>query len=132
MVFLTDKAAYRIRKRLEAESRPNGVLRLRVEAGGCAGMSYAFLFEDAAAPGDVVCEKGGARLVVDRASHFFVRGATVEWFTSLMRSEFRVINPNATESCQCGLSFEAPGAMPVSEDARNCDTRRPLSTLTGT
>lgn len=107
MVKLTPKAAERVRATLAREGRPGGCLRLRVSAGGCSGMSYAFEFVDAPQPGDTVSEQDGARLAVDPKAFLFVNGSEVDWHQTLMESGFRVRNPNAVHTCNCGTSFSA-------------------------
>lgn len=107
MVQLTPKAAERVRATLSREGRPGGCLRLRVAAGGCSGMSYAFEFADAPQAGDTVSERDGARLAVDPKAFLFVNGSEVDWHQTLMESGFRVRNPNAVHTCNCGTSFSA-------------------------
>lgn len=103
MVALTPKAAAQVKARLAG--KPGGVLRLKVAAGGCSGMSYEFAFADAPEAADKVFETDGARLAVDPKALFFVNGSVVDWHQSLMESAFKVKNPNATASCSCGTSF---------------------------
>ncbi len=54
-----------------------------------------------------VFERQGTKLVVDNISYDFVKGATVDFSTDLLRSSFQVAsNPQAVGSCGCGSSFE--------------------------
>jgi iron-sulfur cluster assembly protein len=103
MVTLTPKAAAQVKSRLTGKA--GGVLRLKVAAGGCSGMSYEFAIQDAPEPGDKVFETDGAKLAVDPKALFFVKGSVVDWHQTLMESAFKVTNPNATASCSCGTSF---------------------------
>lgn len=53
-------------------------------------------------------ERDGATVVMDDVSFEFLKGATVDFESDLMRSAFVVqTNPNAASSCGCGSSFVA-------------------------
>ena len=54
---------------------------------------------------DVIIERDGAKLVVDKTSLDLLKGSEVDYGESLMEAGFKVINPNATSSCGCGSSF---------------------------
>ena len=104
MITLTERAA----KKIQAMATKKGlqpVLRVKVGAGGCSGMSYAFVVSDEIAAGDLVHEAFGAKTVVDPKADFFIGGSQVDYEESLMKSGFTVKNPQATSSCSCGKSF---------------------------
>jgi iron-sulfur cluster assembly accessory protein len=105
MVTLTPKAAAQVKARLAKENKPAGCLRLRVTPGGCSGLNYEFAFLDQPPTGDEVSETDGARLAVEPLSLFYLNGAVVDYFSSMMRSGFEVKNPNAASTCNCGTSF---------------------------
>jgi len=103
---LTQSAARRINKVVADEKNPALMVRLEVLGGGCSGYQYKFGFDtrfDAAE--DVLIERDGARLVVDKASLDLLKGSEVDFGESLMEAGFQVKNPNATSSCGCGSSF---------------------------
>lgn len=130
---VTDAAADRLRE-LQGEEGKRVYLRLTVEGGGCSGFHYEFsVEEEGPKPGDQVFEAGDAAVVADDVSMEFLRGATVDFESDLMRSAFVVSgpfclilkvfnashmfdssfltqvhdNPNADSSCGCGSSFAA-------------------------
>ena len=104
MVTMTERAAKKI-KDLAGKRGQAPVLRVKVGAGGCSGMSYEFLVSDALNADDVVFEGHGAKAVVDPRSDFFIGGSQVDYVESLMQSGFVVQNPQATSTCSCGKSF---------------------------
>ncbi|MDE2511090.1 MAG: iron-sulfur cluster assembly accessory protein [Elusimicrobia bacterium] len=104
MITLTENAAKKIKALAEKKGQAP-VLRVKVGAGGCSGMSYEFVVSDALNPDDAVFEAFGAKTVVDPKADFFIGGSVVDYAESLMSSGFVVKNPQAVSSCSCGKSF---------------------------
>lgn len=105
MVTLTPKAAEKVKKLAQEQGKSEPILRVKVGAGGCSGMSYEFVLEDGTKPGDLVSETAGAKAVVDPRSDFFCGGSEVDYHETLMESKFKIQNPLAKSSCSCGTSF---------------------------
>lgn len=103
-VIVTDSAARRILEIL-ADEAPGSVLRVSVEGGGCSGFQYRFDVTADEQPDDLVIEKGGVKVVVDKTSLDFLSGARIDFVDDLMGASFRVDNPQASSSCGCGTSF---------------------------
>ena len=109
MIEATAEAAAELRQLLVEKGAPGGTgLRLMVERGGCAGLSYAMAL-GVAGEGDEVVERDGVCFIVDAASAGYLSGSRVDYEHSLNDSGFKIHNPNAVRSCGCGTSFEAPG-----------------------
>jgi len=103
---MTEAAAARIAEILkEADPRDHRFFRVMIEGGGCMGFQYMMDVDDAPMEGDVVIEKGDAKLVVDGFSAAFLNGAELDWVEDLAGARFEVRNPNAASSCGCGTSF---------------------------
>uniref|UniRef100_A0A5S6QZH0 Iron-sulfur cluster assembly 2 homolog, mitochondrial n=1 Tax=Trichuris muris TaxID=70415 RepID=A0A5S6QZH0_TRIMR len=104
---ITEKCAERLRRIASA----NELLRILVDSGGCAGFEYKFdLVNEVNRDEDVVFERNGARVVVDKLSLQFLNGSTVDYQEELIRSSFRIIeNPIAERGCSCGTSFALKG-----------------------
>ncbi|KAL1790538.1 iron-sulfur cluster assembly 2-like, mitochondrial [Sigmodon hispidus] len=101
-IRLTDSCVQRLLEITEGSE----FLRLQVEGGGCSGFQYKFSLDTVINPDDRVFEQGGARVVVDRDSLAFVKGAQVDFCQELIRSSFQVLNnPQAQQGCSCGSSF---------------------------
>jgi len=103
----TPNALRQLRELLAAEApgEPKP-LRVYVESGGCSGMKYGMLF-DAHREGDSVFAQDGMSVVVDAQSAPFLQGSVLDFEDSLTGGGFKVLNPNARQSCGCGKSFEA-------------------------
>ena len=103
-LIITRAAGSRIE---EVVGSMGGMLRLTVEGGGCNGFTTQFEV-DTAVPSedDVVIERFGSRVVIDEVSLDLVRGSTIDYEETMIRSSFVVTNnPNAVASCGCGVSF---------------------------
>lgn len=107
IVTLTPRAAAEVRAMQENQPEHAGrPLRLYVEQGGCSGMQYGMVFDEAR-DGDAEAEFDGARVVVDPDSAPFLRGTEVDFSDALTGGGFKLRNPQARSSCGCGRSFEA-------------------------
>ena len=106
MITFTDKGAEKVQEFLStqnADMKTSG-LRVGVRGGGCSGFQYALSF-DIERDGDEIFEDHGLRLLVDRPSLPYVRGAVVDYVDGLQGAGFKVDNPNVTAACGCGSSF---------------------------
>lgn len=100
---VTDRAIARLAEiaRTTGEAKP---LRVAVLGGGCSGFQYDIRLDDPA-PDDLVLEREGQRVLVDRVSLPFLAGAVIDFSDALIGARFVIDNPNATASCGCGTSF---------------------------
>lgn len=103
---LSIAAARRINQIVVADTGGAVGVRLEILGGGCSGFQYKFGFATAIDPvEDIVIERDGARLVVDRTSLALMDGGEVDYAEGLMEAGFKVNNPKAASSCGCGSSF---------------------------
>lgn len=104
---LTGNAIQQIRTMWDENPEDQGKpMRVYVEQGGCSGMQYGLVFDEAR-EGDVKQEFDGITVVVDSVSAGYLSGTTVDYSDDLMSGGFKLMNPNARQSCGCGRSFEA-------------------------
>lgn len=80
-------------------------LRLFVQQGGCAGLSYGMRFDDEPEPDDTITEYHGLRVFVDPASLNYIDGSHLDYEGGLQGEGFHVDNPNVVSECGCGESF---------------------------
>ena len=105
LLNVTDKARGQL-KALEVTT--SNFLRLWVGEGGCSGMSYQAVIDNAATPLDVILyQDDEIKIVSDAASRSYLEGITIDYEDDLVKSGFRFINPNAVKTCGCGGSFQA-------------------------
>lgn len=103
-VTVTARAAERINEIMSGEEIARA-LRVSVEGGGCSGFQYKFDLIPEAGPDDIVLERAGAKVVIDKVSLPYLAGSEIDFVDDLIGSAFRINNPQATASCGCGTSF---------------------------
>lgn len=108
LIEVTDMAAERIRDLLEKEDKVESHgLRLKVVGGGCSGLRYELAFDDEIGEEDTELDQGGVRVIVDDKSALYLVGTTLDFVDTLQESGFKMLNPNAKNTCGCGESFGA-------------------------
>ena len=80
-------------------------LRLFVQQGGCAGLSYGLRFDVKPEEDDAVTEHHGLRVFVDPSSQKYIDGSILDFEGGLQGKGFDVENPNVESECGCGESF---------------------------
>lgn len=105
-IELTEAAARAIVARAEKEGVPGAPMRVRIQGGGCSGVTYRMTYEpDGPAENDYVKTAHGATVVIDARSIVYLKGSTLDYKTELMSQRFVWTNPNAKSACGCGESF---------------------------
>jgi len=112
VISLSSAAAERVRGLLAKAATPQTGLRVSLEKGGCAGMSYKM---ELAEPqkGDDVIDVDGARVIVDGAAVLYLLGARMDVKVDRFSSTFVFENPNETSACGCGESVALTAADPA-------------------
>ncbi len=105
LLSISEKAAIKVKQIAEKQGKPGASLRIQVVGGGCSGLSYQFGFSDTTDPKDKTFEQHGIKVAVDPRTLLYIAGSELDYEQTLMKSGFKVKNPNATVSCSCGESF---------------------------
>jgi iron-sulfur cluster insertion protein len=106
-LYLSTKAAEKVREIRQAEGLGEQGLRVRVIGGGCSGFSYDLFFEDEISDLDQKFESHGISMYVDMMSFQYLEGVEIDYVESLHGAGFKFSNPNAKSTCGCGSSFSA-------------------------
>ena len=99
-IKFTERAKNQIKK-ITDDSSGKKFFRISVKGGGCSGFKYSFTFDEQTNEKDIFFD----RAVIDKVSLDIIRGSTIDFKIEMIGESFVIINPNATASCGCGLSF---------------------------
>jgi iron-sulfur cluster assembly protein len=106
-IEVTPAARDQVLKIMDRQQKPGAALRLYVQGGGCSGLTYGMTFDRQESGDEVAFRDGALTVVVDRASAPLLDGLKVDFLLGLEQSGFKIVNPNAKETCSCGKSFSA-------------------------
>ena len=106
ILTLTPRAAAEVKDILTKPENAGKNFRVYVEQGGCSGMQYGMVFDEQR-DGDFASEQESVTVLVDAISAQYLRGTVVDFSDALTGGGFKILNPNAKESCGCGKSFNA-------------------------
>jgi len=106
-IVVAENAAAQALDLMDGEGLDSDVagLRLFVQQGGCAGLSYGMRFDHEPEDDDTVYEHHGLRVFVDPSSMRYIEGSRLDYETGLQGAGFEVENPNVVSECGCGESF---------------------------
>tara|TARA_X000001036_G_scaffold300315_1_gene279417 strand:+ start:77 stop:394 length:318 start_codon:yes stop_codon:yes gene_type:complete len=99
-IEFTDRAKKQIEK-IISEDRLKNFFRISVKGGGCSGFKYNFSFDSKVDKKDIIFGKA----VIDEDSLDIISGSTVDFKKEMIGESFVIVNPKASSSCGCGLSF---------------------------
>jgi iron-sulfur cluster assembly protein len=104
LVTVTDKALTKLK---ELDVSGENFLRISIIPGGCSGMTYQALIDNASTPFDkILYDNDGVRILSDPDSVGYLNGLDIDYSDDLIKAGFRFNNRNAQKSCACGSSFE--------------------------
>lgn len=106
-VTITPQAAEKAISLMESQDMDTdtGGLRLFVQQGGCAGLSYGMRFDREPEENDTVTIQHGLRVFIDPSSKNYIGGSVLEFEDGLQAEGFHMENPNVVSECGCGESF---------------------------
>ena len=105
------------------QMKSDKLLRITLEPGGCAGLSYKALLDNQLEEDLLVEFDDNVKLLVSDKKRFpddndasllysdwdFLEGLHLRYESSIMSSQFIMDNPNAVRGCSCGISFKPRG-----------------------
>ena len=101
MIQFTDKA----RRELIKTLKPEEMVRVAVQGGGCSGMSYSLSIENETDEDDFLLDIIGVKVYIDPYSSDILKNTTVDYQLKLQQRGFVFSNPDANTTCGCGSSF---------------------------
>jgi iron-sulfur cluster assembly protein len=106
IIKLSDNAANRIKEIMsKADEKTIGV-RIGVQSGGCAGMSYIMEYAKEPRPNEEIIDDKGVKILIDPSAIIYLLGTEMDYKQEKFSSQFVFKNPNETERCGCGESFK--------------------------
>ncbi len=105
MIKISSQAIEHINYLKKKEKAPEKALRISIKEGGCSGFSYKLDFDDKKTPMDKFFKSGGVPIVIEGKSLLYIMGMTLDYEGGLNGKGFIFSNPNAKDTCGCGVSF---------------------------
>src|SRR5271169_3339797 len=99
MIYLTEKAANKIKEISIAEGIGHNIIRVKVKGGGCAGMENDLYFDDQISDTDEIFELDDVKLITDFLSFQYLDETIIDYVEGPISSGFRFNNPNVKGSC---------------------------------
>ena len=106
VIRLSDSAANRIKEIMSHADNLTIGVRVGVQSGGCAGMSYIMEYAKEVKPNEEVIEDKGVKVLIDPNAIMYLLGTEMDYKKEKFSSKFIFKNPNETERCGCGESFK--------------------------
>lgn len=104
LLTLTQEAMTRALEKVRADQKHN--IRLGLISSGCAGYEYVIEYADSATDNDTVLNFGEFNIVINSEHQKFFQGAVLDWVKTGLNQNFKIVNPNETYSCGCGVSVK--------------------------
>jgi iron-sulfur cluster assembly accessory protein len=105
MIQISDVAQQEIKRLQTTRKQENNYLRLGVAEGGCSGLYYTLDWSEEMSSSDRVYPQTDFSVVIDEKSLPYLHQLTLDYTEDLMGGGFRFQNPQAVNTCSCGLSF---------------------------
>ena len=99
MIDLTDAAISQAIS--QTEDNGNDTIRVGITGGGCTGYKYVIRFAGSIHSTDY----GKFSIVIDEDSLPLLKGSTLDYVQEGLNQSYKIINPQETASCGCGVSI---------------------------
>ena len=105
VIKLSDSAVNRIKEIMSSADKTTIGVRVGVKSGGCAGLSYVMEYAKDIKPNEEIVEDKGVKVLIDPKAIMYLLGTEMDYKKDEFSSSFVFNNPNETERCGCGESF---------------------------
>ena len=104
MIHITDNAASKISSSMAKRGKGKGV-RIGVKTTGCSGLAYVLEFVDQTSENQDAHPCGNYFVFINDKDKPYFEGMTVDYAKKGLNEGFEFINPNESNRCGCGASF---------------------------
>ena len=106
-ISITETALQQLKAIRDEQQIPQGYgLRVGVKGGGCSGFTYILGFDERKED-DQAFTLGPLTVFMNKAHGLYLLGMEIDWVEGLNNRGFSFNNPNASDTCGCGTSFNA-------------------------
>ncbi len=105
MIYITEKAALKIKETAISEAVGHFNIRVKVIGGGCSGMQFDMYFEDNITDMDEITEFDGIQLVVDPLSFQYMDEICCDYVETVAGAGFKFRDGKIKSTCGCGSSI---------------------------
>jgi iron-sulfur cluster assembly protein len=105
MIQISHSAIAEIFRLKAKQSHENSHFRLSLTPTGCAGLTYSFAFVDVVPVADQQYMIDGLSVLIDPQTAHHIQGLAIDYTEDLMGGGFQFTNPQAQQTCGCGMSF---------------------------
>lgn len=96
-------------------------VRVTVQSGGCAGMTYDAEIDSEKHDNEkIVLKDGELTVITDDASLPYLHGLSIDYSDDLISAGFRFNNSTNESSCGCGASFSVTGFPTFEGEGMSC------------
>ena len=106
MIFITEKAANKVKEMSDELDIGHNVVRVKAIGGGCAGVKFDLNFDDQISNDDEISELDGVKVICDPLSIQYMEGVCVDYLESDFGGGFTFTGGDIKSSCGCGKSYE--------------------------
>tara|TARA_Y100000768_G_C23779420_1_gene587252 strand:- start:231 stop:548 length:318 start_codon:yes stop_codon:yes gene_type:complete len=99
-IKFTEEAIKQIEKIISGKETAK-YFRISVKGGGCSGFKYDFSFDQTKQKNDHIFDKA----IIDNESLKIIEGSIIDFKKEMIGNSFVILNPKASSSCGCGMSF---------------------------
>lgn len=118
MIKISERARNMLRQQGAGQ---DSYVRVVVQSGGCAGMTYDAEIDHVKHDGEkIVMKDAEITVITDDESLPYLHGLTVDYSDDLISAGFRFNNSSNESSCGCGASFSVTGFPMFEREGMGC------------
>lgn len=104
MIYITEKAANKVKELADAEEIGHYKVRVKVQGGGCASFMYDLMFDDKILDMDEIFEFDSIKIICDCLSFYYLDESIIDYVDTEFGGGFKFNSPSVKHTCGCGSS----------------------------